>query len=75
MFRLTLAFSGAAAPRHYGTARTRIDRPHGEPGSSRVRCNALLGASLWGREKADGTCNNAKRNGARDAGQDPTDTY
>jgi len=43
VFRLTLAFSGPAAPRHYETAHITIDDHHGEPGSSRVRCNALLG--------------------------------
>ena len=43
VFRLTLAFSGPAAPRHYETAHTTIGEHHGEPGSSRVRCNALLG--------------------------------
>ena len=42
MVRLTLAFSGPAAPRHYGTAHTTIDEHDCEPGSSRVRCNALL---------------------------------
>lgn len=41
--RLTLPFSGAAAPRHYGTARITIEDLHCEPGSSRVRCNGLLG--------------------------------
>ena len=41
----TLAFSGPAAARHYGTARVEIEDLHCEPGSGRVGCNALLAAA------------------------------